>query len=314
MSVSPAPFHDDVAGGPPGGAAWWLRCSDGVRIRVGCWRPDGPAQGTVLLFPGRTEYVEKYGRAAGDLAARGFATVAIDWRGQGLADRLLDDPRVGHVDRFADFQRDVEAALAAAAQLELPRPFHLLAHSMGGCIGLRALVEGLPVESCAFSAPMWGIRIPPTLRPVAYGAAYIGPLLGLSTRLMPTTRPENYVELQGHEGNVLTTDPEMYAMMQEQLAAHPELGLGGPSLRWMRESLSETARLSRWPAPDLPCITLLGSRESIVSTDAIHARMADWPGGQLELVEDSRHEVMMEGPDIRARVFDRLAAHFAAAA
>ncbi len=312
MPYPSAPLYDDVAGGPPGGAAYWLTCSDGVRIRIGCWTPEGAARGTVLLFPGRTEYVEKYGAAAADLAARGFATLVIDWRGQGLADRLLDDPRIGHVDRFPDFQRDVEAAVTAATRLDLPRPFHLLAHSMGGCIGLRAVFEGLPVNSCAFSAPMWGIQMPAVLRPVAVGAAYVGPLLGLSTRLMPTTKPENYVEFQDFEGNALTTDRGMYQMMQAQLAAHPDLGLGGPSLQWMREALSETTQLARQPAPALPCVTFLGTRESIVCPDAIRTRMAGWTKGQLDMVEGAQHEVMMEGPDTRARIFDRIAVLYGA--
>jgi len=312
MPVSPAPLYDDVAGGPPGGMARWLTCADGVRIRVGCWRPEGAARGTVLLFPGRTEYIEKYGPAAADLAARGFATLAVDWRGQGLADRVTDDPRVGHVGRFGDYQHDVAAALEAATKLDLPRPFHLLAHSMGGCIGLRALIEGLPVESAAFSGPMWGISMPGLLRPVAYGAAYLGPLLGLGGRPMPTTGRQNYVEKQEFEGNALTTDPEMYLMMQRQLAAHPELGIGGPTLRWMHEALTETAQLARLPAPDPPCLTLLGGLESIVSTDAIRTRMAGWPKGRLEIVEGAQHEVMMEGPETRARLFDQIAGHFAA--
>lgn len=314
MDLAPAPLYDDVAGGPPGGAAWWLRCSDGVRIRIGCWQPEGTAQGTVLLFPGRTEYVEKYGPAAADLAARGFATVAVDWRGQGLADRLIDDPRPGYVGHFPDYQRDVAAAVAAATQLDLPKPFFLLAHSMGGCIGLRALIEGIPVQASAFTGPMWGIQMPALLRPVAYGAAYVGPLLGLGARLMPSTKPENYVEVQAFEGNTLTNDPEMYALIQALLAAHPELGIGGPSMRWMRESLSETAHLARQPAPSLPCLAFLGTCEAIVSPDAIRARMTGWSNGALEMVDGAQHEVMMEGPAIRAHVFDRIAGLFSDAA
>ncbi|TDK51739.1 alpha/beta hydrolase [Antarcticimicrobium luteum] len=310
MDPASAPLFDDVAGGPPGGAAWWLRASDRVRIRIGCWRPEGAARGTVLLFPGRTEYVEKYGAAAADLAARGFATLAVDWRGQGLADRLLDDPRPGYIGHFPDYQRDVAAVVEAATRLDLPKPLFLLAHSMGGCIGLRALIEGAPVQACAFTGPMWGIRMPILLRPAAYGAAYIGPLLGLGGRLMPSTKPDNYVEMQAFDGNALTTDPGMYAMMQAQLSAHPDLGLGGPSVNWMRASLNEMADLARRPAPALPCVTFLGTCESIVSAEAIRDRMAGWPGGHLDMVEGARHEVMMEGPEIRAQVFDRIAALF----
>jgi len=154
MALTPAPLFTDIHPGPEGGMAHWVETSDGKRIRVGHWPVSG-AKGTVLLFPGRTEYIEKYGPAASDLAARGLGTIAIDWRGQGLADRLLDDPRVGHVDAFSDYQKDVAAMLRAARALSLPRPFYLLAHSMGGCIGLRAVIEGLPVQAAAFTGPMW---------------------------------------------------------------------------------------------------------------------------------------------------------------
>ncbi|MEM6727697.1 MAG: alpha/beta hydrolase, partial [Pseudomonadota bacterium] len=115
-----APLNNDVAEGPPGGQAFWLTTSDGVRIRLAVW-PEGE-KGTVLIFPGRTEYAEKYGRAAAEYAARGFATISIDWRGQGIAERLLPDSRIGHVIRFRDYQQDVAAVMEAVAALDLPRP------------------------------------------------------------------------------------------------------------------------------------------------------------------------------------------------
>ena len=110
--LDPAPFLDDIAYGPEGGAACWVKTSDEVKIRVGYW-PLKNAKGTVLLFPGRTEFIEKYGQAAAALAARGFASVAIDWRGQGMAERLLADPLVGHVNHFPDYQKDVAAMIRA---------------------------------------------------------------------------------------------------------------------------------------------------------------------------------------------------------
>ena len=91
-----------------------------------------------MMFPGRTEYIEKYGDCAAEFTGRGFAFLAVDWRGQGLADRLLDDVRVGHVDQFTDYQHDVQATLDLAADLNLPKPWFVIGHSMGGAIGLRA--------------------------------------------------------------------------------------------------------------------------------------------------------------------------------
>ncbi len=304
-----APFFDDLAEGPENAAAWWVRASDDVRIRMGVWPCDG-AKGTVLLFPGRTEYVEKYGRAAADLARRGYATVAVDWRGQGLADRLLEDAAVGHVLEFADYQRDVQAVLAAVERLDLPQPLHLIAHSMGGCIGLRALMNGLPVNSAVFSAPMWGIIISPVRRPVAWALGWSASRLNLGNAMAPGTSPIHLVTSDPFKGNPLTTDQDMFDYMHRHLAAQPELSLGGPSIRWVHKALVEMRALARMPAPNLPCVTFLGTAEKIVDPARITARMDSWPGGELVMLDGAEHEVMMEAPAIRNRVFDRAAALF----
>ena len=51
--------------------------------------PERP-RGTVVLLTGRGEFIEKYAtEVVGELLERGFAVVALDWRGQGLSDRPL---------------------------------------------------------------------------------------------------------------------------------------------------------------------------------------------------------------------------------
>lgn len=300
-----APFHADLADGPDDGQAWWIMAEDGVRLRVGAFNQRGE-NGTVLLFPGRTEYVEKYGRAARQLADCGYATFVIDWRGQGLADRLIDDPMSGHVHHFRDYQLDVAAMLDAARALGLPRPYHLLAHSMGGCIGLRAAMEGLPVASCIFSGPMWGIHIKDTLRPVAWSVSWGSRRIGMGHAYAPGTTPDSYVLSEPFETNKLTNDPDMYQYMIDQTRACPELGLGGPSLHWLHEALKETRELSRRPSPDLPCLTFAGTAEEIVDIPRIEARIAEWPGAQMEWIEGGKHEVMMEDRETRNRIFDRM--------
>lgn len=312
--VDTAPLYHDVADGPAGGRGFWLRTQDGLRIRMGHWpqNPEGPARGTVLLFPGRTEYIEKYGRAAADFAQRGYSTVAIDWRGQGLADRLLGNRLTGHVLRFSDYQLDIAAVLEAVDALDLPRPLYLLAHSMGGCIGLRAVMEGLDVAACAFTGPMWGIQMAGATRPAAWALSWSSGWLGMGHQLAPGTRSQTYVLAEPFDNNALTRDSDMYRYMQRQMTDYPDLALGGPSLRWLNGALVEMAQLARRPAPDLPCLTYLGSHERIVCPDRISARMAGWPGGRLEMVDGGEHEVMMDLPATRRMVFDGLAAHFGA--
>jgi lysophospholipase len=304
MQLTPAPLFTDVHPGPAGGVAYWAQTPDGKRIRVGHWPKEG-ARGTVLLFPGRTEYIEKYGVTAQHLAARGLGTFAIDWRGQGLADRLLDDPLVGHVDAFSDYQKDVSAMMRAARALSLPRPYFLLAHSMGGCIGLRAVMEGLGVQAAAFVGPMWDLHItPPPLRVAARVLSNLMPRLGKGHLLPPGRTTTPYVLDEGFDDNMLTTDKAMFDMMHDQLDAHPELSLGGPSYVWLREAFAETEHLANRAAPSLPAVAWLGSRERIVAAPAIHKRMENWKGGELVLVEGAEHEMLMEGDKILVPVID----------
>jgi lysophospholipase len=193
----------------------------------------------------------------------------------------------------------------AAEALDLPRPWYLLAHSMGGAIGLRAVMDGLPVEGCAFSAPMWGILLPQPLRPVAYTISMCATQLGCGNAIAPSTRAESYLLTEPFENNKLTRDREMYDYMRSHVELEPRLGLGGPSLRWLYQALTEGNQLARRPSPAMPCLTWLGSDEQIVDPARIQTRMANWPCGKLEVVEDGRHEMLMEDRALRRSIVDR---------
>ena len=130
--TAPKPLRPDAP--QPDGQAFWIHTRDKRRCRLGLWRAATP-KGTIIIFPGRTEYIEKYASIAADFVARDYNTVTIDWRGQGLADRALPDRLKGHVADFAEYQRDHAALIEAMTALALPKPWTLLAHSMGGCIG-----------------------------------------------------------------------------------------------------------------------------------------------------------------------------------
>lgn len=312
MIPDAAPLRNDLAEGPEGGRAFWVKAADGVRLRFGHWPGTemGGSRGTVFLFPGRTEYVEKYGRLAGDLAQRGYGMLAIDWRGQGLADRLLPDRMVGHVRQFGDYQLDVEAVVVAAAALALPKPWVLMTHSMGGCIGLRSLLRRMPVIAAAFSAPMWGIGIKPHLRPGAWMVSTLAPLVGKGGAYAPGTGPGIYVLDAPFADNSLTTDPDMYAYMGRQVAGCPDLALGGPSMTWLNQSLREMRRLGSGPLPATPTMVGLGSLERIVDPAAVRAVMARWPAAEFLEFAGSEHEIIMEIPATRARFLDAAVALF----
>jgi len=309
--MEPAPFHNDLAEGPDNVQSFWRRANDGVRLRVVHW-PAEKARGTIFLFTGRTEYAEKYGYIARDLTQAGYALITIDWRGQGLSDRIAKDERIGHVDGFESYQSDVAELASAARELGCPNPCFMIAHSMGGCIGLRALINGFPVEKALFSAPMWGINLPPLVRPLPYVLPQIMRVFGQGTRIAPGTSLENYLIETPFPENMLTADQAHYDYLGRHALTVPAFALGGPSVDWVGYAAYETKRLGWVPRPKKPVLTFLGGDEQIVSVPAIYNMHRNWPSAELRIVDGARHEIMMEVSAARGQFLSEGLAFFQA--
>lgn len=303
MTVEAAPLYNELAEAPEHGRAFWLR-SGRRRIRAAVW--EGAGRGTVLIFGGRTEYIEKYGRVVAALVGRGFAVATLDWRGQGLSDRALPEPLKGHVGDFSAYQRDVEAFMAAVAAA--PGPRVLLCHSMGGCIGTRALLDERVAPAAAiFSAPMLGIAMAPPLRLFAELAVAAAERFGFLSAFAPAPGARKpYALHQPFRGNVLTSDEAHYLWFRRQIEAEPRFALAGPTLGWLGAALAETAALAAAPAPDLPTLTFLGSEEAVVSAAAVRAQAARAADCRLVELDGARHETLLEAPAIRARLWEEI--------
>ena len=208
------------------------------------------------------------------------------------------------MDDFSDYQRDVQAMLGAVRALNLPEPLYLLTHSMGGCIGLRALHNGLPVRAAVFSAPMWGIEMAPYLRPVAWGLSTALRPFTARYNYAPTTGPGTYVLKEAFDQNQLTNDPDMYAFMQRHAQAVPDIHVGGPSIHWLNRALVEIRALHKMPSPRTPAAIVLGAQESIVTPARAQNRAARWGNATLTIIPDAKHEVMMERPPARQAFYD----------
>lgn len=292
-----APFFADVADAPAPAQVNWAYAEDGTRLRIALW-PTGP-KGMISIFPGRTEVIEKYGRVVTDLLRHGYGASVIDWRGQGLSDRLPNRPLLGDIADFALYQRDVATYRTAIDAFAPNAPRFVLAHSMGGCIALRALLDGFPARAASFSAPMWGLPLTSFTR---HGVVTITAALRLAKRDLrevPGAGIEFRLWENPFDNNELTTDRDTYTWMQNQLHAHPDLRLGAPSLRWLVAALGETTALAKFQPPKIPAYCGLGTREAIVSSTAISERMSEWPDGHLQVFDGALHELLMERPAIR---------------
>lgn len=301
IGMQAAPFHADVAHAPEGAEAFWLEALDGLRIRIVLWR--GGTRGTAFVFPGRTEYAEKYGLVAGHLLARGFSVVVIDWRGQGLSTRPAGAPMMGHVRSFPDYQNDVAVALAAAEALALPAPKLLVAHSMGGCIALRTLLETRIFRAAVMSAPMWGLQVRTALREIKAKALRRARQFGVRATVPAGSSSDATEVSRVFAGNALTSDPAAFDRAMAQVATHPELGLGPPSAGWTRAAFAEMGRLALKASPATPMLVFAGSEEQVVSLRAIRRRCARTPQARLVECPEGRHEIFMEHEGIQRLVW-----------
>lgn len=303
-----APFQSSVAQAPVGAHAEWVHAEDGVRLRVGVM---GRGQrGTILFLQGRTEYLEKYGIVASEFAQRGFGSVAVDLRGQGHSDHFVEDRRIGHVEKFSDYQLDVDALVRFAEARSMPKPWFLLGHSLGGAVGLRALMNGLDVKAAAFSAPMWGIEMPRLLRPVAWSLGWLAHRIKFNKWVAPGMALDAYPLSVTVEDNLLTSDPDMLDYIQRQLLLDSDLQLGGPSVPWLYRALRECHDLQKNAFIEIPTITFLPTDEEIVSKAPMRLFAARWPNSKLIEVEGGRHETMMETPERREAFYDKTVSFF----
>ena len=131
-----APLIDiDSFNCPSGGDSFFYKTSDGVNLRIAIWN-ETSSKGTILLQSGRTEFIEKYYEVIQEFVNRGFCVALMDWRGQGLSDRVAKDIRIGHVDNFSDYDSDFEEVIRKIYQDSCPKPWIAVGHSMGGCLDI----------------------------------------------------------------------------------------------------------------------------------------------------------------------------------
>src|SRR5207248_9683267 len=144
---------------PEGAVTGVLKTPDGVALRFARWAPPQGRKGTLLVLPGRAEFIEKYFEVVAEARARGFAVAMIDWRGQGLSERALLDPHKGHVGNFSEYDIDLETFVREIVLPDCPPPLFALGHSMGAAMLIRAAQRGRRwFDRVVLCAPMIGLR------------------------------------------------------------------------------------------------------------------------------------------------------------
>ena len=282
----------------------YLSPTQGIRIRWGVWKTHSQVQrGTVLLLAGRGEYLEKYHETATDLIKRGFDVYSFDWRGQGLSSRMLPNRQKGFVRTYDDYLVDLDAFIQTIMLPSARTPYYLLAHSMGGHIGLRYLHDHLDLfKRTVLTAPLIDIAMPSLQKKVLRVFVRLAIKLGLGKLYVPGAgdrKPQG----QRLETNRLTSDPIRFERMNRQLTKNPDLALGGVTLQWLLATFLSIDRLCGMGFPErieMPVLVVSAGNDKIVSNKALAYINNRLPHSRLFTLKNAKHEILVEADEIRA--------------
>jgi lysophospholipase len=282
---------------PDGAVAGFIAADDGRRIRVARWVPaNSHKRGTVCIFQGRAEFIEKYFETVRDLLVRGFAVATLDWRGQGGSERIRNSRRA-HVSDFSEYALDLDGFMTQVVLPSCPPPYYALAHSTGGLILLQQAPDmRTRFRRYVLSSPFLGLGDYGVSEPVARVLSRLVAGIGLS-RMYVFGGSNIAVDNLPFERNRLTGDPARYARNQRIVATLPQLGIGAPTIGWLQAAFRAMDDVSH---PDfaerlrIPTLIMATTSDRVVSPGAIERFSIATKACHLILIAGAEHELLQE--------------------
>ncbi|MEP6343011.1 MAG: alpha/beta hydrolase [Maricaulaceae bacterium] len=263
--------------------------------------PDFAARGTIIIVPGRTEFIEKYFEMVDDFLNRRFAVLVIDHRGQGLSSRLLDDPLKSYVKQFQDYADDLGFIVDELGS-HLPKPQIIVAHSMGGCVAFQSVISGtLNPAALICSAPMlclYDLHTAP-LQWFIKGLA----AMGQSTKNVPLMKKTNGLPVK-FKRNKLTSDIVRFTRWASYFTHIPALRVSVPTIGWLRGALTAMRFVNRNAAQVKTPTLLLSAGADPIVDPAAHVQFAKKSGATLKIIPGARHELFLEADEFRDQFFE----------
>jgi len=229
---------------------------------------DGPA---ILLLGGRSESYQKFRELIYDLCQQGYSVYSLDHRGQGMSDRLLNNPHKGHVEYFRDYVTDVKLFIDKVMTPSLHSKRYLLCHSMGGAIaGLYLQSYHHDFNAAVLSSPMFGINFGQIPRPVAsvYSRAMhmVNKLINTESFYAPGKGDFSHSPF---ETNQLTHSPLRFDIFRRSYGFHPQTQLGGPTINWLQQSVKACRQAIQYAGNiKTPTLVLQAGGDEVVLAEA----------------------------------------------
>lgn len=256
---------------------------------------------TLVILPGRTEPALKYAELVYDLRNLGFNTYVFDHQGQGASERLLSGTDKGHVKFFVDYARDLSGWLDEVVIPETKnQDRYLIAHSMGGAIGVTYLAYGKAIfKKAVLSAPMMELNTKPYSETIARLLSGALVTAGQGAKYAPDRGP--YIaENDTFEKNEVTHSVGRFDIAKAIFVTWPELVVGGPTNRWVNQSLKATKHIDTIaPKITIPVLLFQAGQDLIVKLPRQESFCQKAPNCKIIKYDESMHEILQETDAIR---------------
>ncbi|HCJ31191.1 MAG TPA: alpha/beta hydrolase [Pseudomonas sp.] len=253
----------------------------GYKVAAQVWCPEQPVA-TLLILHGYYDHMGLYRHAVDWGLQMGFAVLACDLPGHGLS----SGPRAS-INEFDEYQAVLQGLLHEAAELNLPRPWHLLGQSTGGAIVLDYLLSHPEHPQLGR-----GILLAPLVRPCAWGWSRFSYEV---VRHFVKQIPRRYSENSG--------DPAFLEFIRSNDPLQPDIlpaAWVGALSRWIPR-IEGTAR-----SPHSPIIV---QGEADMTVDWQHnlpLLERKFTAPEILRLPDARHHLVNEHEALRAAYFDFL--------
>ena len=236
---------------------------------------DDGVLGCVVVVHGFAEHSGRYLHVLEALTRAGYACLALDVRGHGRS-----EGRRGFVNRFDEYHRDLDAALAFVREKKVGGPTFLLGHSQGGLIVSSYVLDNPhAADGMILSSPAMGValQIPVWKEGMARFMSNVWPPLALPS---------------GIGSDQISRDKETIAAYE----ADP-LVFKSATARWYTEFRAIQATMeSAGSGIEMPLLLLQAGSDQLVSPEAsraFHDGLAS-SDKTFELYEACYHELFNE--------------------
>lgn len=276
----------------------------------------------IVISSGRTEGYLKYKELSFDLYNQGYSIFLLDHRGQGISQRLLENPHKGYVEDFQFYVDDLAYFIDNIVAKQCKTKPYLLAHSMGGAIAARYLQDfPTKIEAAVLSSPMLGFNSGGIPEFIAE------PLIKTSAQLNQWFDDTPWYFLgqkdfsqDDFKDNWLMHSQERYQEFSQLYQNTAEIQLGGITIHWLITSLTALEKLfANIDKITTPTIVLQAGDEKIVNNQSqddfcaeLHRQQPQsCPGGKAVTIDNAYHELFFESDEYRTPALNAVLEWFA---